>query len=531
MLCMNTEDMYHPILRERVRYFKETEERKRIMCEIWDEVRNEGRIEQTNIIALNMLESGIEINTVIRCTGLTLEEVLKLKDNNVVLSSYLDLINEANYLCFYNSILYSELIFIFNYLFYIFQICYYHNRGDVKMKDVTLVVMAAGIGSRFGGGIKQLEPMGPNGEIIMDYSIHDAIETGFNKVVFVIRKDLEKDFDEIIGQRIKKKVHVEYAFQERDNIPEEYKERFKERTKPWGTGQAILACKDIINEPFLVINADDYYGKEGYKVAYEYLSSQHEGDVLPLCMVGFVLKNTLSDNGGVSRGVCKAENGKLTDIVETHNIEKVNGKAVTEGKEIDIDSVVSLSGDTGATIYYTTDGSNPKDPKNNKVQVGNSVVINGKSGDLVVIRTYSKKDGYSDSDEGSYSYSISSYEGGIYADRESGEIVKNGETITLHTDLSDAKIYYTTDGSTPSEDSHSGNIVTIYGEPGETITVMALAIADGSEKSNAVATFTYTIMNKLAAPTSSVPDGAIFVKESMVELKAESGKIARYYTS
>lgn len=211
------------------------------------------------------------------------------------------------------------------------------------MKDVTLVVMAAGIGSRFGGGIKQLEPMGPNGEIIMDYSIHDAIETGFNKVVFVIRKDLEKDFDEIIGQRIKKKVHVEYAFQERDNIPEEYKERFKERTKPWGTGHAILACKDIINEPFLVINADDYYGKEGYKVAYEYLSSQHEGDVLPLCMVGFVLKNTLSDNGGVSRGVCKAENGKLTDIVETHNIEKVNGKAVTEGKEIDIDSVVSMN--------------------------------------------------------------------------------------------------------------------------------------------------------------------------------------------
>lgn len=211
------------------------------------------------------------------------------------------------------------------------------------MKDVTLVVMAAGIGSRFGGGIKQLEPMGPNGEIIMDYSIHDAIEAGFNKVVFVIRKDLEKDFDEIIGQRIKKKVHVEYAFQERDNIPEEYKERFKERTKPWGTGQAILACKDIINEPFLVINADDYYGKEGYKVAYEYLSSQHEGDVLPLCMVGFVLKNTLSDNGGVSRGVCKAENGKLTDIVETHNIEKVNGKAVTEGKEIDIDSVVSMN--------------------------------------------------------------------------------------------------------------------------------------------------------------------------------------------
>ena len=132
------------------------------------------------------------------------------------------------------------------------------------MKDVTLVVMAAGLGSRFGGGIKQLEPMGPNGEIIMDYSIHDAIEAGFNKVVFVTRKDLEKDFDEIIGQRVKKKIKTEYAFQEVGNIPEQYKETFKDRVKPWGTGQAILSCKGIVNEPFLVINADDYYGKEAY---------------------------------------------------------------------------------------------------------------------------------------------------------------------------------------------------------------------------------------------------------------------------
>ena len=211
------------------------------------------------------------------------------------------------------------------------------------MKDVTLVVMAAGIGSRFGGGIKQLEPMGPHNEIIMDYSIYDALEAGFNKVVFVIRKDLEKDFDEIIGQRIKKKVKVEYVFQELEDIPEKYKETFKERTKPWGTGQAILACKDLINEPFLVINADDYYGQEAYVKAYEYLTSEHESDVLPLCMVGFVLKNTLSDNGGVTRGICQEENHKLVDIVETHHIEHIDGKAITNGKEIPLESVVSMN--------------------------------------------------------------------------------------------------------------------------------------------------------------------------------------------
>ncbi|MCD7872903.1 MAG: nucleotidyltransferase [Clostridiales bacterium] len=211
------------------------------------------------------------------------------------------------------------------------------------MKNVTLVVMAAGIGSRFGGGIKQLEPMGPNNEIIMDYSIYDAINAGFNKVVFVIRKDLEKDFDEIIGQRIKKKVHVEYAYQEVSDIPDKYKETYKSRTKPWGTGQAILACKDLIDEPFLVINADDYYGREAYQKAYNYLIEEHNSNVMPVCMVGFILKNTLSDNGGVTRGVCQEDNGKLIDIVETHNIEKVDGKAISDDKEIDKESVVSMN--------------------------------------------------------------------------------------------------------------------------------------------------------------------------------------------
>lgn len=211
------------------------------------------------------------------------------------------------------------------------------------MKDITLVVMAAGIGSRFGKGIKQLEPVGPHGEIIMDYSIYDALEAGFNKVVFVIRKDLEKDFDEVIGQRIKKKVHVEYAFQEVDHIPEHYQERFKDRTKPWGTGQAILACKDLVHEPFLVINADDYYGKEAYQVAYQYLSQEHIQDKLPISMVGFVLKNTLSDNGAVTRGVCQVEGHQLIDIVETHNIEKINGQAVVDGRELPLDAVVSMN--------------------------------------------------------------------------------------------------------------------------------------------------------------------------------------------
>lgn len=212
------------------------------------------------------------------------------------------------------------------------------------MKDITLVVMAAGIGSRFGGGIKQLEPVGPNGEIIMDYSIYDAMEAGFNKVVFVIRKDLEKDFDEIIGQRIKQRVKVEYAFQELTDIPAEYQETFKDRTKPWGTGQAILACQSLINEPFLVINADDYYGKECYKKAFDYLTQEHVSDVLPLSMVGFILKNTLSDNGGVTRGICQAdENQYLVDIVETHNIEKKDNKAYVGDKEIDVNSVVSMN--------------------------------------------------------------------------------------------------------------------------------------------------------------------------------------------
>ena len=190
-------------------------------------------------------------------------------------------------------------------------------------KHAALVVMAAGIGSRFGGGIKQLEPIGPGGEIIMDYSIYDAMEAGFDKVVFIIRKDLEKDFKEIIGNRIAEKVHVEYAFQELDDIPEGYKVP-EGRKKPWGTGQAVLCTRDLISEPFAVINADDYYGKEGFRLLYDCLTSSEEKDSdgkLNMCMAGFILKNTLSENGGVTRGVCEVdENGYLTDVTETFEI-------------------------------------------------------------------------------------------------------------------------------------------------------------------------------------------------------------------
>ena len=211
----------------------------------------------------------------------------------------------------------------------------------------ALVIMAAGIGSRFGGGIKQLAPVGPNGEIIMDYSIHDALEAGFNKVVFIIRRDLEKDFKEIIGNRIEKICEVEYAYQELSDLPEGFSVP-EGRSKPWGTGQAILCSKDVVKEPFVIINADDYYGKEAFKKVHDYLVSAPKTDVLNWCMAGFILKNTLSENGGVSRGVCVADNdGNLCDIKETHNIVIKDGAAIDNGDgtftKIDENSHVSMN--------------------------------------------------------------------------------------------------------------------------------------------------------------------------------------------
>ena len=202
------------------------------------------------------------------------------------------------------------------------------------MKSTTLVIMAAGMGSRFGGGIKQLEPMGPNGEIIMDYSIYDAMEAGFNKVVFVTRKDLFETFKEVIGNRIEKVIPVEYVFQELDDLPEGF-EAPADRTKPWGTGQAILACKGVVNEPFLVINADDYYGKTAFKLIHDYLvSDKADSGKYEFCMAGFILGNTLSDNGAVTRGVCVMDKeGHLTGVNETGGIVKTADGAAAEDKD------------------------------------------------------------------------------------------------------------------------------------------------------------------------------------------------------
>ena len=207
--------------------------------------------------------------------------------------------------------------------------------------DTTLLIMAAGIGSRFGGGIKQLEPVDEQGHIIMDYSIHDAIEAGFNKVIFIIRKDIEEEFREVIGSRIsavcaEHNVTVDYAFQDIHDIPGELPAG---RTKPWGTGQAVLSAKDLLTTPFIVINADDYYGKEGFKAVHTYLVEGGKS-----CMAGFVLKNTLSDNGGVTRGICRMDaDHNLTEVDETKNIVKTVDGAETDGVKLDVDSLVSMN--------------------------------------------------------------------------------------------------------------------------------------------------------------------------------------------
>lgn len=216
------------------------------------------------------------------------------------------------------------------------------------MKKTALVIMAAGVGSRFGNGIKQLAPVGPHGEIIMDYSIRDALEAGFNKIVFIIRRDLEEEFKATIGARVAKIAEVAYAFQEINDLPEGFTKP-EERTKPWGTGHAVLAADKVLTEPFAVINADDYYGKEAYVKVHDYLVQEQPKDgKLHICMAGFRLGNTLSDNGSVTRGLCHIDNGQLTGVTETHNIFKTAEGAETRSEDgsretLDLKALVSMN--------------------------------------------------------------------------------------------------------------------------------------------------------------------------------------------
>ena len=217
------------------------------------------------------------------------------------------------------------------------------------MKKPALVILAAGMGSRY-GGLKQIDPVDPQGHIIMDFSIYDALEAGFDKVVFIIKKATEAVFKESIGNRVAEKVQVEYVYQELDKLPAGFQVP-EGREKPFGTGHAILCCKEVLDGPFAVINADDYYGKHAYKAIYDYLASHQDGDgKYQYAMVGYDLKNTLTENGHVARGICGTDgNGFLTEICERTRIEKRGEQAFfTEDDgatwtELPMDSTVSMN--------------------------------------------------------------------------------------------------------------------------------------------------------------------------------------------
>ncbi len=209
-------------------------------------------------------------------------------------------------------------------------------------KKTTLVIMAAGMGSRY-GGLKQIDPIDSYGNLIIDFSVYDAIKAGFDKIVFVIKHQIEKDFKASVGDRLSKVVEVEYVYQELDKIPEGFSIP-EGRTKPWGTGHAILCCKDAVDGPFAVVNSDDYYGAEAYKIMHDFLVSDNKDDKYGIALMGYKLSNTLTDNGYVSRGICKVENGKLCEIHERTHIE-MDGKNAKytedEGK-----TFTSLPGDS-----------------------------------------------------------------------------------------------------------------------------------------------------------------------------------------
>ncbi len=219
-------------------------------------------------------------------------------------------------------------------------------KSEVMQKDLTLVVLAAGMGSRY-GGLKQLDKVGPSGEAIIDYSIYDAIQAGFNKVVFVIRKDIEQDFRHFVGKKFEGKIAVEYVFQEIDKLPKGV-EVPKDRVKPWGTGHAVLMASEVVKENFAVINADDFYGRAAYVAIADYLRSL-QSDTYDNAMVGYLLKNTLSDHGYVSRGQCHSDDqGFLIDVVERTHIERkghaiVYDDAASGELELDENTLVSMN--------------------------------------------------------------------------------------------------------------------------------------------------------------------------------------------
>lgn len=198
------------------------------------------------------------------------------------------------------------------------------------MKKPILIIMAAGMGSRY-GGLKQIDPVDEEGHIIMDFSIYDAVKAGFEKVIFIIKKENEQDFREKIGNRMEERIEVEYVYQDIENLPDGFAVP-EGRVKPWGTAHAVLSCLPVVDSPFAVINADDYYGQQAFQMIYDFLSSHEDTDKFQYTMVGYLLKNTLTENGHVARGVCETDdNGKLTEITERVRIEKhEDGTAYTE---------------------------------------------------------------------------------------------------------------------------------------------------------------------------------------------------------
>lgn len=213
-------------------------------------------------------------------------------------------------------------------------------------KDITLVILAAGMGSRF-GGLKQIEPLGPNGEFIIDYSVYDAIKAGFNKIVFLIKEENYEVFKETIGKRVEQHIKVEYCFQKNDNLPAGYTVP-KDRVKPLGTAHAVLCCKEKVHEPFIIINADDFYGRDAFEKGAEFLKNLKDTIPYPYGMIAYHVKNTITENGAVKRGVCEVDGDQLLKITESQ-VERVDGKIIatplngTPSFEVGEDATVSMN--------------------------------------------------------------------------------------------------------------------------------------------------------------------------------------------